>query len=204
MATTADAQLGAAGHPVPHAGLPGAGAVTGNGLGAVVPATRNVMSATPPFAAIKTAPGLARGHVRATLAGWRLSGLADDAETIASELVANAVNASAPVLAAGRMPVIRVCLVTDGDVLTIECWDQAPGLPVLRRADGLAETGRGLAIIDAMTGGCWGCQPAIGQDGKCVYAEIPLRAGQEAPGLNPAASLPIHSQTTETAACHQQ
>ena len=32
-----------------------------------------------------------------------------------------------------------------------------------------------LAIIDAITSGCWGCQPAIGQDGKCVYAEIPLR-----------------------------
>lgn len=59
-------------------------------------------------------------------------------------------------------------------MLTIECWDQAPGLP------------------------------AIGQDGKCVYAGIPLRSGQEAPGLNPATSFPIHSQTTEAAACHQQ
>lgn len=54
-------------------------------MGALVPATRTVMSATPPFAAIKTAPGLARGHVRATLAGWRLGGFADDAETIASD-----------------------------------------------------------------------------------------------------------------------
>ena len=74
------------------------------------------------------------------------------------------------------MPVIRVCLVSDGDVLTIECWDQAPGIPVLRQVDGFAETGRGLAIIDAITGGRWGCQPVIGQDGKCVYAEIPLRS----------------------------
>jgi hypothetical protein len=74
------------------------------------------------------------------------------------------------------MLVIRVCLISDGDVLTIECWDQAPGLPALRQADASAETGRGLAIIDALTGGRWGCQPAIGQDGKCVYAEIPLRA----------------------------
>jgi anti-sigma regulatory factor (Ser/Thr protein kinase) len=92
------------------------------------------MSATPPFAAIKTAPGLARGHVRATLAEWGLGEYADDAQRIASELVANAVNASAPVLAGGRMLVIRVCLLTDGDVLTIECWDQAPGFPVLRTA----------------------------------------------------------------------
>jgi hypothetical protein len=160
---------------VPRTGL-GAGAVTGSGTGAVVSATPAVMGATPPFAAVKTAPGLARGHVRATLTGWRLGGFSDDAETIASELTANAVNASAPLLAAGRTPVIRVCLISDGDVLTVECWDQAPGLPVLRRADGFAETGRGLAIIDAITSGCWGCQPAIGQDGKCVYAKITLHA----------------------------
>jgi anti-sigma regulatory factor (Ser/Thr protein kinase) len=133
------------------------------------------MSATPPFAAIKTAPGLARGHVRATLAEWGLGEYADDAQRIASELVANAVNASAPVLASGRMLVIRLCLLTDGGVLTIECWDQAPGFPVLREADALAETGRGLAIVDAITGGRWGCQPAIGQDGKCVWGKIALR-----------------------------
>jgi hypothetical protein len=58
-------------------------------------------------------------------------------------------------------------------VLTIEVWDQAPGVPVLRSATGLAETGRGLTIIDTLTGGCWGCQPAIGQAGKCVWAEVP-------------------------------
>jgi anti-sigma regulatory factor (Ser/Thr protein kinase) len=53
-----------------------------------------------------------------------------------------------------EMPLlIRVCLLTDGDVLAIEVWDQAPGVPVLRDASGLTETGRGLAIIDALTGG---------------------------------------------------
>lgn len=132
------------------------------------------MSATPPFAAIKTAPGLARGHVRATLTEWGLGEYAADTEGIASELVTNAVNASAPVLARGRMLVIRICLITDGDGLTIECWDQAPGFPVLREPNALAETGRGLAIIDAVTDGCWGCQPAIAQDGKCVWGTIPL------------------------------
>jgi hypothetical protein len=60
-------------------------------------------------------------------------------------------------------------------VLTIECWDHAPGVPLLRAASGLSETGRGLAIIDSLTCGAWGCQPAIGQAGKCVWAEIPVR-----------------------------
>ena len=133
------------------------------------------MSATPPFAALPTAPGLARGHVRATLAEWGLGEFADTAELIASEMTANAVNASAPVLATGTVLVILLCLVTHGHVLTIECWDQAPGIPALQEASGFAETGRGLAIIDSLSGGAWGCRPAIGQAGKCVWVEISLR-----------------------------
>jgi anti-sigma regulatory factor (Ser/Thr protein kinase) len=133
------------------------------------------MSATPPFAALPTAPGLARGHVRATLAEWGLGEFADTAELIASEVTANAVNASAPLQATGTVLVIRLCLVTHGHVLTIECWDQAPGIPVLQEASGFAETGRGLAIIDSLTEGAWGYRPAIGQAGKCVWAEISVR-----------------------------
>jgi len=45
-----------------------------------------------------------------------------------SELVANGVNASAdgngaPRYLAGRMPVIRLCLLTDGARLVAEVWD---------------------------------------------------------------------------------
>ena len=145
------------------------------GSAAPAPAIRAAVSATPPFAALPTAPGLARGHVRAALAEWGLSPFADTAELIASEMTANAVNASVPVLATGTVLVIRLCLVTHGHVLTVECWDQAPGMPVLQEAPGFAETGRGLAIIDSLTGGAWGCRPAIGQAGKCVWAEIALR-----------------------------
>jgi len=145
------------------------------GSAAPAPAIRAAVSATSPFAALPTAPGLARGHVRAALAEWGLSPFADTAELIASEMTANAVNASVPVLATGTVLVIRLCLVTHGHVLTVECWDQAPGMPVLQEAPGFAETGRGLAIIDSLTGGAWGCRPAIGQAGKCVWAEISLR-----------------------------
>jgi hypothetical protein len=144
------------------------------GAGAPASVTRTVMSSTPPFAALPTAPGLARGYTRATLTGWGIGELADAAELIASEMTSNAVNASAPVQASGPVLVIRLCLVTDGDVLTIECWDQAPGVPLLRTASGLSETGRGLAIIDTLTGGAWGCRPAIGQARKCVWAEISI------------------------------
>lgn len=137
-------------------------------------APRPLSSATPPFAALATAPALARGHVQATLAGWGLGEFADPAQTIASELASNAVQASAWVQDSAGSLVIRVCLITDGDVLTIEVWDQAPGVPVLRAACADDEHGRGLSIVDGFTNGCWGSRPAIGQQGKCVWAEIPL------------------------------
>ena len=142
--------------------------------GAPAPAALRASSASPPFAALPTAPGMARGHVREALAGWGLAELVGDAEAIACELVTNAVEASRRAADGTRTLLIRLCLLADQDRLTIECWDQAPGIPVLRQADALAETGRGLAIINAMTSGSWGCQPAIGQDGKCVWAQIPF------------------------------
>jgi hypothetical protein len=117
---------------------------------------------------------MARGYVQATLGEWRLSEFADVVELITSELVANAVNASGSVSGGLGALVIRACLITDGDALTIEVWDQAPGVPVLLQADGFAESGRGMCIIDTLTGGAWGCHPAIGQPGKCVWAEIQL------------------------------
>lgn len=147
------------------------------GASAPAPPSRTAMSATAPFAALPTAPGLARGHTRATLAEWGLGQLAETAELIASEMTANAVNASVPVQAADTALVIRLCLLTDWDALVIECWDQAPGLPLLREAPEFEEAGRGLAIIDALTGGAWGCRPAIGQAGKCVWAKIPADHG---------------------------
>lgn len=139
------------------------------------PAARPLSSATPPLAALDSAPGVARGHVKATLAGWDLAGCTDTPILIASELVSNAVEASARAPFVVGVLVIRVCLITNGDLLTIECWDQAPGVPALRVVPELADRGRGLAIIDHLTGGAWGYRPAIGQPGKCVWAVIPLR-----------------------------
>jgi anti-sigma regulatory factor (Ser/Thr protein kinase) len=138
-------------------------------------AHRRLSSTTPPLAALPTAPGTARGLVKYVLAMWGLQDFLDVAELVTGELAANAVIASGPVREKGGAPVIRVCLITDGEVLTIECWDQAPGWPALTEASDFAESGRGLALIDHLTGGAWGCQPAINQTGKCVWAEIRLR-----------------------------
>lgn len=146
----------------------------------------------PPFAPLPTAPGMVRAYVASTLAAWGFGELTDTAELIASELTSNAVAASGEAPDSTGTPVIRVCLITDRDVVTIEVWDQAPGVPVLRDADWSAETGRGLAIIDNLTGGAWGCQPAIGQRGKCVWAELPIRDQPASPFL----ALPPPRYTT--------
>jgi hypothetical protein len=143
-----------------------------------------VSSVMPPLAALPTAPSAARAHVRAMLAMWRISGLTDALELVVSGLVANGVNASAdadgsPRYAEGRMPVIRLCLLTDGKRLVAEVWDQAPGVPVRLSASHDDESGRGLDLVDMITGSRWGWRPAKSRPGKCVWAafEVPVVTG---------------------------
>ena len=138
-----------------------------------------VSSVMPALAALPTAPSAARAHVRATLATWRMGGLADALELVVSELVANGVNASAdgdgcPRYRQGRILVVRLCLLTDGTRLVAEVWDQAPGIPVRLRAGGDDESGRGLDLVDMITGSRWGWHPARSGPGKCVWAECAL------------------------------
>jgi nitrogen-specific signal transduction histidine kinase len=141
-------------------------------------------SVMPPLAALPTAPSAARAHVRAMLAMWRMSGLADALELVVSELVANGVNASAdgdgaPRYVEGRMPLIRLRLLTDGVRLVVEVWDEAPGVPARLRAGRDDESGRGLGLVDMITRSQWGWRPARSRPGKCVWAafEAPAETG---------------------------
>jgi hypothetical protein len=74
------------------------------------------------------------------------------------------------------MPVIRLCLLTDGARLVAEVWDQAPGVPVRLSAGADDESGRGLALVDMITGSRWGWRPARSGRGKCVWAEFAVPA----------------------------
>jgi hypothetical protein len=140
------------------------------------PATRwPLMSALPPLGALTSAPGTARAYARDVLAGWRLGALSDACQVVVSELVTNAVNAStAPagglVYVNGRAPLVRVCLMSDKSRVLVECHDQALGQPELRNADAAAESGRGLAMVGALTAGRWGWHLKRGQHGKVVWA----------------------------------
>ena len=133
-------------------------------------------SALPPMGAMVAVPAIAR-VVGVTLTGWHLAKLTEVAELVVSELTTNAVEASTgpdglPVYVLGRMPVVRVAVLSDGVRVLIEVFDQAPGRPVLKQVDRYAEAGRGLFTVDALTGGRWGWHPVDGHHGKCVWAEL--------------------------------
>jgi anti-sigma regulatory factor (Ser/Thr protein kinase) len=129
----------------------------------------------PPLGALRTA---ARAHVRTVLKSWGIGGnLTYDVETVVSELITNAVNASTgpedkPLYVDGRMLVVWLGLFTDGATLRVEVWDEAPGTPA-RRATGADDvSGRGLdLVVDALSAG-WGWFPV--RSGKCAWAEFRL------------------------------
>lgn len=132
----------------------------------------------PPLGALRTAAGAARAHVRTALEAWGIGGdLADDVETVVSELVANAVNASTgpddkPLYVNGRMRVVWLGLFTDGATLRAEIWDEAPGTPARRAAGAGDVSGRGLDLVVDSLSASWGWHPA--QSGKCAWAEFRL------------------------------
>ena len=142
------------------------------------PAAWLASSVLPPLGALRTAPTTARGHVRGTLAMWRLSDLSDTVELVVSELAANAVNASAdldghPACIDGRMRVIRVRLFVGEAVLVAEVWDEAGGVPARKSAGDADESGRGLDLVHELTNARWGWYHAPSGPGKCVWAEFP-------------------------------
>ncbi len=113
--------------------------------------------------AIAEAAGLARGLVRRKVAEW--GGDAEAGHTaalLASELVTNAV------VHAGGDALTLVAARVDGG-LRVEVHDQGRGEPVLRRAGGNAEEGRGLLVVDALST-AWGHAPT--RTGKVVWCEL--------------------------------
>lgn len=145
--------------------------------GSVSAAGWPLASDLPPLGALTTAPAAARARVRATLTAWGAEEIADAAEFVASELVTNAVRASmgpdgGPAYVNGRLPVIWLRLFSDRTLVMIEVWDQAPGIPAQQDAHADAESGRGLWLVDELTGSRWGWRPVPDGPGKCVWAEI--------------------------------
>jgi two-component sensor histidine kinase len=101
------------------------------------------------------------------LAAWGLNALTDAAELVLSELVTNAVQHT-------HVPQDRLIETRfermDGGV-RIEVHDADESRPALQVASMEEESGRGLALVDALTQGHWGADERDGV-GKLMWAFI--------------------------------
>jgi Histidine kinase-like ATPase domain len=114
-----------------------------------------------------------RRLARDTLVRWDMPHLADDAQIIASELSTNAVSHAIPSRAA--LPAIIFAVHRRLGELRVIVWDNGPGHPARTDASPDAETGRGLAIVDALSGHKCGWWPTPISGGKVVGQPSPSR-----------------------------
>jgi anti-sigma regulatory factor (Ser/Thr protein kinase) len=151
-----------------------------------------LLSSRVEFAAAPTAVRCARDWITGQLGRTQSADLVDTAVLLVSELVTNAVRASAAAAATGRLDLRRIELAVarTRDTLLIEVSDSARGsVPVLSgHPDDDAESGRGLQVVTALAAR-WGCRPAAA--GKAVWCELPTEDPPPPdPGTGPAAGLP--------------
>ncbi|MDH6136132.1 hypothetical protein P3T37_005551 [Kitasatospora sp. MAA4] len=160
------------------------------GTGTALAVDPDVVTCTlaPRYEAVRTA----RDFARTTLRQWGLDDLFDDVALVASELVTNALRhaigePTAADLRTGcspsrialpaqpgpaqsldsRLP-IRISLVHRAPQLVCAVSDPSSDGPVTREADFVAESGRGLHLVDSFSRS-WGWHPLAGA-GKVVWA----------------------------------
>ena len=128
--------------------------------------------------ALPTAVPCARLHTRQVLWEWGLNALAETAELLVSELVTNAVRASADLRTgqhprrrpAGMTPV-RLWLTSDRSCVMIQVWDADHWMPIRQEAGPEAENGRGLLLVDCLSAD-WGSYTPERSSGKVVWARV--------------------------------
>jgi anti-sigma regulatory factor (Ser/Thr protein kinase) len=111
---------------------------------------------------------MARFYIRATFARHELGDYAEDAETVTSELVTNAIEH-----AGGSKLGLEVIRLTDSGAVAVIITDSSPNPPVRRDVSDDGEHGRGLRIVDALSTR-WGWRPE--NPGKAVYAILATEA----------------------------
>jgi hypothetical protein len=100
----------------------------------------------------------------AKLRRWGIPGLVDDAESVISELAANA-------LVHGMGDRVAFRFLLTADVLAIEVDDGSPGRARVNEADPYDESGRGLFIVNAL---CVQC--GVSPDGTKTWCTLAIPA----------------------------
>ena len=123
-----------------------------------------------------------------TLRRWGLAGLCDQAELVVSELVTNAIRHG---LVSARRIIeeypVGLRLLAQDSFVTCMVTDPGPQMPIRNVAGPVAESGRGLQVVEACSLR-WGWQPLEG-GGKVVWAQLQqdlfrrLRLGPDTAGL---------------------
>jgi hypothetical protein len=117
-----------------------------------------------PLTAGPTAPGIARGQVRATIAAWDIPVDTSVAILLTSELVTNAVMHEAG-------EAIKLVITCGYGQLGIDVHDTSCDLPVPVDGPPDAETGRGLVLVASLSSS-WGYYRT--PTGKAVYFTLAL------------------------------
>ena len=126
--------------------------------------------------ALPSAVPCARLHARQVLWEWGLESLAETAELILSEILTNAVNASATAAGGHRgeqheegLPFVWFCLASDRRSVLVQVWDDSPGRPARQDEETEAENGRGLLLVEHLSAQ-WGTYVPQESCGKVVWA----------------------------------
>jgi len=126
----------------------------------------------------------ARLHARHILREWGAPvQLTDDVEQVVSELVTNAVTASRAIR---QLTPVRLWLLSDTRNVLVMAWDASPRPPAPAEPGLLAESGRGLLLVQALSQR-WGSYPTPRRGGKVVWALCGTSTPQSA---SPAARRP--------------
>jgi hypothetical protein len=138
--------------------------------------------------AFLSAPGCARGHAANVVREWGLKEFTDITELVVSETVSNAVQATRACAGLTRRPAVRLWLYghpgpPDSGVLVL-VRDAAGGCPALREAGLDEESGRGLAIVAALSadGGHYHSLaegPESARRGTVTWAHVTTREWQD-------------------------
>jgi hypothetical protein len=124
------------------------------------------------LAADPAAVPAARLRLRADLREWGLGALADDAELVTTEIVANAVNVTQAIRWPVSRPPVRLWIRGDTGLLFILAWDATSQVPQPASPGTSDEVGRGLLIVDALSR--WGYYHPPGDEaGKVVWVQLP-------------------------------
>ena len=123
------------------------------------------------LAADGTAPRSARRRLATRLSEWSLPEFEIVASVIASELVTNALVATRGVPWTVAMPPVGLWLRGGPALVAVLAWDATVTAPVPRNAGDADESGRGLAIIAALSAQ-WGYYYPARMPGKVTWAII--------------------------------